>query len=102
MTQKPDWADEVAERLREACYDDENVWFNPYAIADALRKAKADGLREAQKISLDMGKKWENLSTLQPFEGDISPKKVRIAKIATIFIVAALHAQANKIEKGEA
>ena len=47
-----DWASEEAERLNDKCstMDEEGRWldgFNNVVIAAALRKAKADGVREA-------------------------------------------------------
>ena len=75
---EPDWADAIATSLDENT-ERENLCLLWPAIAVALRKAKADGMREAAKIAEahEYGDDWYR-------DGE---------KIA-----AALRTQANKIE----
>ena len=68
---KPDWADEIASRIAMDDFE--------YDIAAALRKAKADGMREAAEIMMD-----------ETLEGDWGTG------------VELIRARADKIEKGGA
>ena len=55
-----DWADEIVEGLQPNWDEQEFPWA---AIAEALRKAKADGMKEAIKIVDDLhGKAARNLA----------------------------------------
>ena len=69
-----DWADKIAGGIFDkAPRNDE--WFACPSIATALRKAKADGLREAERFMIGIGNSTKDVLTIR--------------------------AMANKIERGE-
>lgn len=81
----PDWAEEIAYALHmTGCHYDYSEKQYVTDIATALRKAKADGMREAAKVIEEM--QTNNVGMVHP---------IAIAE------AKALHAAADKIEKGE-
>ncbi len=92
---KPDWADEIAFRLCGFSKQPDAEWppewlYTAKPIAAALRKAKADGVRETAAWLLGM------------VEHDNVPGGNADAALHFEAMQPALRDQADKIEKGEA